>query len=40
MTPSEINHMIEHPFFNFAIGFVVASLTIMAFNYILRSGDE
>jgi hypothetical protein len=40
MTPSEINHMIEHPFFNYAVGFVVASLGIMIFNYILKSDDE
>jgi hypothetical protein len=40
MSPSEINHMIEHPFFNYAIGFLVASLTIMIFNYILKSDDE
>lgn len=40
MTPSEIQHFFNHPGVNYAIGFVVASLTIMAFEYILRSGDE
>jgi hypothetical protein len=40
MTPSEINHLVEQPFFNFAIGFLVASFGALIIDYILRSGDE
>lgn len=40
MSPSEIQHFVKHPFVNYIIGFLVASLTIMIFNYILKSDDE
>lgn len=40
MTPDELRHLLNHPFFNYAFGFVIASVCFMVIEYILKSDDE